>query len=368
VRIIISGGGTGGHIYPGVAIGKKILEKMPDAKILFVGSKNGLEKKLVPREGFDIKYITVEGLNKKFTIKKIGSFFKVFKGYFQSLNIIKEFKPDIVVGTGGYVCGPVVLAASMKNIPTLIHEQNAFPGMTNKMLSRFVSKIAINFKESEEYFPKNKVVYTGNPIRSQFTKTDKAKSRIDMKFDINKPLLLVVGGSRGARNINNAVVNIIPQLMQSGIQLLFITGENEYENVKTKLKSINMDINSLKGIKIIPYCFNMDEAMAACDLIISRAGATVLSEITALGIPSILIPSPFVANNHQEYNARAIERNGAAIVITESQLESDILREQVINIINNKQVLKEMSANAKKLSNIDAADKIYEIIINLVSK
>lgn len=365
VKVIISGGGTGGHIYPGVAIAKKLKERHSDCEILFIGSENGLEKKLVPKEGFKIDFITVEGLNKKLSLRTPVSFLKVFKGYFQASSIIKNFKPDIVVGTGGYVCGPVVLAASLKGIPTVIHEQNAYPGLTNKILSHIVSKIAITYKESEKYFPKNKVVFTGNPIRSQILNTDKVKCKRIWNFDINKPLILVVGGSRGAKNINNAVCDIIPYLVKENIQLLFITGENQYDEV-TKRLNYNKKDSKFKGIVIEPYIYNMQDALGACDIIVSRAGATILSEITALGIPAILIPSPYVANNHQEYNAISLEQNGAAVVIKESQLKSDIFKEQVISLVNNKDMLSKMSLNSSKLAVIDASEKICKIIEGLI--
>ncbi|SKA83423.1 UDP-N-acetylglucosamine-N-acetylmuramylpentapeptide N-acetylglucosamine transferase [Caloramator quimbayensis] len=365
MRVIISGGGTGGHIYPGVAVAKKIKEKYSECEILFIGSENGLEKKLVPKEGFEIKLISVEGLNKKITLKTPSAVIKAFKGYFQASNIIKGFKPDIVIGTGGYVCGPVVLSAALKGIPTIIHEQNAFPGMTNKILSHFTSKIAITFKESEKYFPKNKVVFTGNPIRSQILNTNKTKSRGIWNFDNNKPLILVVGGSRGAKNINNAVSEIIPSLIQNNIQLLFVTGEQQYDEIVRKLNYKKSD-KRFRGIVIEPYIFNMQDALGACDIIISRAGATILSEITALGIPAILIPSPYVANNHQEYNAMSLEQNGAAVVIKENQLKSDIFKDQILNLVNNKEMLKKMSQNSSKLAVIDASEKICKIIEELI--
>lgn len=365
MRVIVSGGGTGGHIYPGVAIAKKIKEKNPGAKVIFVGSENGLETKLVPKEGFDIKLISVEGLNKKFSLKTFSSLQKAFKGLFQANKIINEFKPDIVVGTGGYVCGPVVLSAALKGIPTVIHEQNAFPGMTNKILSKFSSKIAITFKEAEKYFPKNKVIYTGNPIRNQILSIDRTKKENSWGFDKTKPLVLVVGGSRGARNINNAVADIIPDLVSQDIQLLFITGENQYEDVIKRLKNNKTDYTKYKGVKILPYVYNMQDALGACDMIISRAGATIISEITALGIPAILIPSPFVANNHQEYNALALEQNGAAIIIKESQLKDGVFKEQILSVVNSKDTLVKMSQNSRKLAVLDASEKIYNIIKDL---
>lgn len=366
MKVIISGGGTGGHIYPGVAIAKKIQEKYKKAEILFIGSENGLEGKLVPKEGFKIKLIPVEGLNKKFSLKTFKSMAKGIKGFSKAGKLIKEFNPDIVIGTGGYVCGPVVLQAALKGIPTLIHEQNAFPGMTNKLLAHFVDKIAVTFKESEKFFPKGKTIFTGNPIRSQLLNSSKEKAIISLGLDKNKPILLVVGGSRGAKNINKAVVEMLEDVWKNDIQLIFITGEANYDEV-VKEANNRYQLSKMKGIKILPYAYNMQDTLAASDLVISRAGATIISEITALGKPSILIPSPYVANNHQEYNARALEEKGACIVIKESQLKDRILKEQVLNIIRNNDILLNMAQASKRLGKLDSADEILNIIESLIN-
>ena len=366
MNIIIAGGGTGGHINPGVAIAKKIVEKHPDANILFIGTEKGLEQKIIPKEGFKIRYITVEGLNKKISLKTIASAFVGVKGYIGARKIIKDFKPDIVIGTGGYVCGPVVLAAFLKKIPTIIHEQNAIPGVTNKILSKFATKIAISVKESEKYFPKNKVTFTGNPVRDQIINLDRSRSREVWGMDMQKPVVLVVGGSRGAKNINNAITDIIPRLNEENVQLIFITGENQYDDILKRLDQNGVNIKKLKGIKIFPYIFNMHDALGACDLIVSRAGATILSEITIVGIPAILIPSPFVANNHQEYNAIALEENGAAILIKESQLKSNMLVEQILNIVKNKNTMYSMSLNSKRMAVNDAANNIYKLVKDIL--
>ena len=366
MRVIISGGGTGGHINPGIAIAKKIKEKHSDANILFLGTEKGLERNLVPKEGFKIKFITVEGLNKRLSLKTIKSVMSSLKGFVQANRIIKNFKPDIVIGTGGYVCGPVVLSAFIKGIPTIIHEQNAIPGVTNKILSKFVTNIAISFKESEKYFPKNKVFFTGNPVREQIVNLNKEHSREFWGMDKEKPVILVVGGSRGAKNVNFAIADIIPKLNEENLQLIFITGENQYEDVLKHLEKNKINIKHMKGIKIFPYIFNMHDALGACDLIISRAGATTLSEITTVGIPAILIPSPFVANNHQEYNAIALEEHGAAVLIKESQLINNVLCEQILNIVKNKDMLNTMASNSKKIAVLDATDKIYALIKDLM--
>jgi UDP-N-acetylglucosamine--N-acetylmuramyl-(pentapeptide) pyrophosphoryl-undecaprenol N-acetylglucosamine transferase len=362
MKVIITGGGTGGHINPGVSIAKKIKEKHSDASVLFIGTEKGLERKMVPKEGFKIKFISVEGLNKKISVNTIKSMAVGVKGFLQANKIIKEFKPDIVIGTGGYVCGPVVLSAYLKGVPTIIHEQNAIPGVTNKLLSKFATKIAVSFKEAEKFFPKNKVFFTGNPVKDTIINLSREKSREVWGIDREKPVLFVVGGSRGAKNINNAIIDIIPRLAEENIQLIFVTGENQYDETMKNIEKNKINIKNMKGIKIFPFIFNMHDALGACDLIVSRAGATTLSELTAVGIPAILIPSPFVANNHQEYNAIALEENGAAILIKENQLKDNVLSDQILNIIKNKDTLHSMSVNSKKMAVIDAADNIYALV------
>ncbi|KMT21406.1 undecaprenyldiphospho-muramoylpentapeptide beta-N-acetylglucosaminyltransferase [Clostridium cylindrosporum] len=366
MRVIVSGGGTGGHIYPGVAIAKKIKDKNKDVEILFIGSKNGLEGDLVPKEGFNIKFIEVEGLNKKVSLKTFSSIKKVFKGYSGASKIIKDFNPDIVIGTGGYVCGPVVLSAALKGIPTIIHEQNAIPGMTNKILSKFVKKIAITFKESAKFFPVKKVIYTGNPIRSQILKADKNISRDKLGFSKDKSLVLAVGGSRGAKNLNNAVLDIIPEIKKHALQLLFITGEAQYDDILKEATKRGYSLG--EDVKILPYIYKMENALAACDIIISRAGATILSEVTALSIPAILIPSPYVANNHQELNANALENKGAAIKLREVDLPNGVLGKKLFSLVGNKESLSGMKKASKSMGIIDASDKIYDIVCNLISK
>ncbi|MEG2891780.1 MAG: undecaprenyldiphospho-muramoylpentapeptide beta-N-acetylglucosaminyltransferase [Clostridium sp.] len=364
MKVIVSGGGTGGHIYPGVAIAKKIKENNKDVEILFVGSNNGLEKTLVPKEGFDIKLIEVEGLNKKVSLKTFSSVKKVFKGYSMASNIIKEFKPDIVIGTGGYVCGPVVLSAAMKGIPTIIHEQNAIPGMTNKILSKFVKKIGITFEESGKFFNEKKVVYTGNPIRSQILSANRKVAREKLGFSEDIIVTLAVGGSRGAKNLNEAVVNMIEDIKSQNMGLLFITGEAQYDTIMKNIKDKGIVLND--NIKVLPYLYEMENALAACDVIVTRAGATILSEVTALAIPAILIPSPYVANNHQELNANALERVGAGIKLSESDLPSGILSKKLITLASSKDSLMEMKKASKSIGIVDASDKIYDIIKELV--
>lgn len=365
MKVLISGGGTAGHINPGIAIAKYIKSKNPGCEILFIGTQKGLETKLVPRENFELKLIKVKGFKRKLSKDTLLSVKELFQGLHEARVIIREFKPDIVIGTGGYVCGPVVFNAARMRIPTLIHEQNAFPGVTNKLLSRFVDKVAISFKESEKFFKsEKKVVFTGNPIRSEMLNTDRKLAREKFGIERDKSLVVIFGGSRGAETINNTVSELISlHKKEDNFHILFATGEAQYDKIISKLG----DIES-KYIKVVPYIYDMADVMAASDLVVGRAGAITLSELTALGIPSILIPSPYVTANHQEYNARALEKQGAGIVILEKNLNHNILYQQIIDLLEDRDKLENMKNSAKKMGIINASEKIYDIIDKLLKK
>ncbi|AIS52707.1 UDP-N-acetylglucosamine--N-acetylmuramyl-(pentapeptide) pyrophosphoryl-undecaprenol N-acetylglucosamine transferase MurG [Thermoanaerobacter kivui] len=360
MKYLFAGGGTGGHIYPAIAIAKEILKNEKDAQILFVGTKKGLENELVPREGFELKTITAQGFKRKLSLDTLKTVHKAIIGLKEANKILKEFKPDVVIGTGGYVCGPVLMMAALRGITTLIHEQNAFPGLTNKILSRFVKVVAVSFEESVKYFKnKEKVVVTGNPIRKELFETDRLEGMKRLGFSPDKPLVVSVGGSRGAEKINFIMVKLI-KMKNKNLQVLMITGTNQYEKVLEKIKNDNLNLE--ESVKIIPYCHNMEDVYAAADIMVCRAGAITLAEITAKGVASILVPSPYVANNHQEYNARVLERAGAAYVILEKDLTAQGLYDKINYLLNNSSVLLGMKENAKKISKIDAAEKIYKLI------
>jgi len=363
LKVLISGGGTAGHINPGIAIAKYIKNKNPDCEILFVGTQKGLESKLVPRENFEIKFIKVRGFKRKLSKDTLVSVKELFQGLYEAKRVVRDFKPDIVIGTGGYVCGPVVFNAARMRIPTLIHEQNAFPGVTNKLLSRFVDKVAISFKESEDFFKnERKVVFTGNPIRSEMLDVDRNAAREKLGIEKDKPLVVIFGGSRGAETINNTVSElIIKHKDESEFHILFATGELQYDKIIDKLGNIQS-----KYIKVVPYIYNMADVMTASDLVVGRAGAITLSELTALGVPSILIPSPYVTANHQEYNARALEKEGAGIVVLEKDLNHNTLYEQIIYLLKDGDKLKKMAQNAKSMGITNASKKIYAIIEELI--
>lgn len=367
MKILFAGGGTAGHINPAIAIAKYIQTRHPEWDILFVGTELGLEKKLVPKEGFPIRYITVKGFKRRLGVDTLITVKELFQGMAQARRLIKEYKPDIVIGTGGYVSGPVVLNAVMMHIPTVIHEQNAFPGVTIKILSRFASVVAISFEESKKYLKvRNKMIHTGNPIKQEIIHTDRERARKQLDLD-ERPFILAFGGSLGADKINETLVEYIKYIYKEDkIQLMVGTGDRQYRHVIKLLEKEGVDLRFHKNIRIVPYIYNMHEVMAAADMVICRAGAITLSELTAIGKPCILIPSPNVTNNHQEYNARALEKNGAAVVLTENNLNGKILYNQIEVLLNDKQLLQRMSKNSLRMGITNAAEKIYNIVKELV--
>lgn len=368
-RVILSGGGTGGHIYPAVSIAKEIKRRFEDAEIIFIGTEKGLESSIIPKEGFKLEIIKVRGLVRKLSIENVIAVKESIMSLFGVMKIIRQFKPDIVIGTGGYVCGSVLLAAAILNIPTLIHEQNAFPGVTNKILSRLVDIVALNFSEASKYFPKNnKIVVTGNPIRSDILNVTKEAGLREFGFTPDLPVVFAVGGSRGAKKINESVLTIAKQCVKgSAFQMLHMTGQTQYESIKESYIKEDIPLDT-KFLRVVPYLHNMPHALAASDIIISRCGASTLSEITVLGKPSILIPFPYATDNHQEYNARALEINGAAVVILERDLNEKILYDEVMNMLENKERVKSMADRSRELGKADAAKLIVGEALKLVQK
>ena len=360
MKVIMTGGGTGGHIYPAIAIADKIKRKHPEAEILFVGTERGMEKDLVPKNGYDIRFITVTGFHRKKLWKNIKTAIDLTKGNIQAKKIINEFKPDLVIGTGGYVCGPVVRAAHKMGIRTYIHEQNAFPGVTNKLLEKYVDKIFISFSESKNYFKdQEKLVVTGNPIRKSFLICSMSNCREKMNIMPNEFVILCFGGSLGAGKINSTMIHVIEAI--NGMQdtkLFFITGKNYYPKVCDALKEREILLN--ENINILEYADNMQEYLSAADLVISRAGALTVSEITACGKASILIPSPNVTGNHQFFNAKVVADKGGAIILEEKELTEEKLLGTIMRLKSNKEALNSMSAASGKIGRMDAVDMIYD--------
>lgn len=367
MKVLFAGGGTGGHINPAISIADYARTHDDDFEALFIGTRKGLEKKLVPRAGYKIEYIDIEGFDRKHLIKNIAVLKKLAAARKRCREIIRNFKPDCVVCTGGYVSGPVAMAAYKEGVSALIHEQNVYPGLTVKGSEKYVDYLALSFDETSEFLrKKDKCVVTGNPIRTEILNADRSAAR--KQLGIKKPFVLIFGGSLGADRINQTVVEMLPRFKsESGAQLLFGTGERNFDKVIKAAGEKGIQPSD-KDIKITPYINNMADVMAAADIVVSRSGAITVSEIAALAKPSILIPSPNVVRNHQEQNAREFEKCGAAEVITEQELSADVLYDRIMGLISDEKKLSEMSENLSKLAKIDALDKIYEIMIRMSEK
>ena len=363
MKLIVSGGGTGGHIYPALTLIDAIKSKRPDAEFLYVGTQKGLEADIVPKAGINFTALNLEGgLERRFTLENFSRAANAIWSIKHASDIVKNFKPNVVVGTGGYVCGPILLAASLMKVPTLIQEQNAVAGVTNKILSKFVSKIAVGTRDALKNFPAEKTVYTGNPIRSAVLDAKKSDGLKEFGFTDDKPIVLISGGSRGARSINNAMIDVLKSAAQkNSAQFLHVTGKGEFDAVTEKLS----DIIDAPNIKVVPYLYNMPRAMAMADLAIFRAGATGLAELTARGVPSILIPYPFAAENHQEFNARALVEAGAAKMILNKDLTAEILSATIDELLSSPDTLKKMSEASLSLGKPQAANEIAELILEL---
>lgn len=359
MKVLFAGGGTGGHINPAISIADYIKEKETDFEALFVGTQHGLEKKLVPKAGYNIEYIDICGFDRKNLLKNISVLKKLSQSKKKCREIIKNFKPDAVVLTGGYVSGPVAMAAHKMGVPALIHEQNVYPGLTVKGSMNYVDYVAVSFPQTLDIIKNNKkCVLTGNPVRTQILNSDYTAARKELGLS-EKPFVLIFGGSLGAQKINENVVEILKKLSDDNkIQLLFGTGERNYDEIEEKIK--NMDLS--EDIKVVPYIDNMHLAMAAADIVVARSGAITVSEIAVLGRPSILIPSPNVVRNHQEQNARELEKIGACKVILESELTPEYLYNEINSLASDEKTLSDMSENLKQVACPDALEKLYELV------
>lgn len=362
MKYLISGGGTGGHIYPALAIASEIKRQDNKAEILYIGTEDSLESELVPKAGFDFKTVRVKGMPRKINKDFFLAIKELILGINDSRKILNEFKPDIVIGTGGYVCGPIVYMAKKKGVKALIHEQNAFPGITNKILSRYVDKVLVTFEESREYFKHpDRVQLTGNPIRREILEIDRSSAfkTLDMRDDI--PLVLSFGGSGGQKSLNHAMYEVIKANNNSeDIQIIHVSGKRHYNSFMERLKDGAIDLG--ENIRVLPYLYEMPQALNIASLMITSAGAISLAEISALGIASILVPKGYTAENHQEYNAKAFEDKGAALVILEKNLDGEILKKEINRLIADPEKISTMQANSKKLGKVRAAEEIVEII------
>lgn len=366
IRFVVSGTGTGGHIYPALAIAKGLKEKYPGSEILFVGGSYGLESKLVPQAGFQLKTISAAGFVRKFTLKNLIVLGKATISLGRAWQIMRQFQPRVVIGTGGYVCGPVILAAAIGGIPTLIHEQNAYPGLTSRILAYFTRGIAVTFADSKKYFPRAKwLEVTGLPVRSELVNTqvqpEEARQRLGLPA--NKRLILSFGGSQGAQGINRAMLQLFKILLTDKEKhFLHVTGPSQYEDFVNQACSLGLKMTNNGNITIVPYLNEMPLAMRAADLAVCRAGASTLAELTAAGLPAILIPYPYAAGNHQEHNARAIVNQGAALLVLEQELSGAKLAEIIETLFNSPDILSAMAWSSKKISRPQALADILEMI------
>ncbi len=362
MRVIMTGGGTGGHIYPAIAIADEIRKRDESSRILFVGAERGLEKKLVPENGYPIELINVEGFNRKKLLKNFKVIKELKRGEKKAREIIKGFNPEAVIGTGGYASAPVVRMAQKMGIPTYIHEQNAFPGMSNKALEKHVRKVFLGFEEGGEYFRhKEKHVVSGNPVRENFSKQTRTEARKALGFGENDFILLSFGGSQGAGRINKAMLKVIEAFNGVGdMRVCLATGSFYYDAILDEIKNMGIDLK--ENIKIMEYIKDMDKYLAASDIVVSRSGALTVAEVTVCGIPAVFIPSPLVTGNHQYFNAKAVSDKGGAIVIEEKDLTNEELISTVLRLKNDPEVLKDMSAKSRKCAPKDAARIICDTI------
>ena len=359
MRIVIAGGGTGGHLFPGIAIAEEILARGNANKVVFVGTKKGIEHRILGQLGYELQEIDIEGVKGRGLKALIKVTYQIPHSMWQSRQILKRFCPDAVIGVGGYASGPAVVTARLMGIPTAIAEQNAMPGITNRILSKFANLIFVTYAQTKEWFPQSKVIVSGNPVRKVF-----AARRAQALEEKQYRQLLIFGGSQGAAAINRNVIAMMPQLqkMKDKLRVLHQTGDRELEMVKQAYEQYGLNA------QVTPFIVNMADAYAAADLIICRAGATSLAEITAAGKAAILIPYPWAANDHQTKNAEAQACAGAAVIINEHELTSQKLFSVIDDLLANKQKLRQMEDASVKLGNIKAAAKIVDACMELAGK
>ncbi|PKB16029.1 undecaprenyldiphospho-muramoylpentapeptide beta-N-acetylglucosaminyltransferase [Flavobacterium sp. 5] len=357
-KFILSGGGTGGHIYPAIAIANELKSRFPDAEILFVGAKDKMEMQKVPQAGYEIKGLWIAGLQRKLTIQNAMFPFKLIDSLLKSRNIIKQFNPDVVIGTGGFASGPLLKIANSMNIPTVIQEQNSYPGITNKLLSKKANSICVAYEQLERFFPQDKIILTGNPVRQDLLDIDSKREEAitHFKLDRNKKTVLILGGSLGARRINQLIEKELDKLLSLNVQVIWQCGKFYLEDYK-KYNKYN--------VQVVAFIERMDLVYAAADVVISRAGASSVSELCIVGKPVIFIPSPNVAEDHQTKNAQAIVNKKGAILLKESQLDDDFSL-VFESLIKDQGKQDQLSQNIKLLAKPNATVQIVDEIVKLI--
>ena len=370
MRVIIAAAGTGGHINPGIAIANKIKEKEPKSEIIFIGTNRGLEIDLVPRAGYKLKTIEAYGFKKEISIQNLKKIIQTLHSKKDVKKIIDDFKPDIVLGTGGYICVPVLSAAIAKKVPVVLHESNAYPGKALKMFSKNADLVLTGFEETKNKLKDaKKIVVTGTP-----TKVRKLNIPVQQKQEIlsklgiksNLPIVLVFGGSQGAQAINQAVKQLIMNHKNERYQIIWATGPKQYDIIKEELEKENMNINYIRDVKIVPYIYNMEEMMNIADLLVCRSGAMTITEVSIVGKPAIFVPLPSISANRQEDNAMVLEKIGAAKIILNKDINGKILSENIEDIIENRKELEEMGRLANSIAPQNVEDRIYQEIKNII--
>jgi len=364
IKVIISGGGTGGHVYPAIAIANALKKINPEISILFVGAIGKMEMQKVPVAGYSIEGLWISGFQRKLTMRNFGVPFKIIASMIKSWRILSKFKPNVVVGVGGYASGPMLKLSALKSIPTLIQEQNSFPGITNRMLSKKANKICVAYPGMEKFFQKEKIILTGNPVRQDIAELQNKKVEALKYFNLSseKKVLLILGGSLGAKRINETVRHSLNVFAENNIQVIWQTGKIYFDQLKIEAESMYD-----KGIRVFDFIEKMDFAYAAADLVISRAGAISISEICAAAKPVILIPSPNVSEDHQTKNAMMLEQNNAAVLVKDNEVPEK-LDTTVLSLITDEVKMKTLSENIKKLAIMDSAVRIAKEIIQLAEK
>lgn len=369
MKVIIAAAGTGGHVNPAIAIANKIKEELPHSRIVFFGTERGIENDLVSKAGYEIKHIEAYGLKKEISISNIKNIIKTINSTKIVKKFIDKFKPDLVIGTGGYICGPVFAAANSKKIPTILHESNAFPGKAVKIFAKKADKVLVGFEEARNMLPKgSNVILTGNPTNvKKIEISEQRKNEIfkELGFSKDLPIVLITGGSQGAQKINEAVSDILINKLNKDYQILWSTGIKQYDIIKNNLEQYKLNIKNLTNAKAVPYIYNMEEILNIMDLEVCRSGAMTITELSNVGKPAIFVPLPSTGANKQEDNARVLEKLGAAKIILNSDLNSNVLNISIYELISKPYKLAEMAHKSTKIQVKNAEEKIFKEIKKL---
>ncbi|WKY47265.1 undecaprenyldiphospho-muramoylpentapeptide beta-N-acetylglucosaminyltransferase [Eubacteriaceae bacterium ES3] len=367
MKILIAAGGTGGHIYPGLAIAEKIKSRNSEAEIIFIGSHVGMEKNIVPQAGYPIEYLRARGFEKGFSFETIAAVKGIFDALSDARRVLKKYQPDLVIGTGGFTAAALLYVATQKRIPTLIHEQNAYPGRANRMLGKKVDRVAISFKEAQAYFPVGKTVLCGNPVRPEYIGSDRNSLRNNLGLNENSQMILIMGGSQGAASINLAALDLMEAVKtQNNVYIYHLTGKEQIEEIMQEVE--NRGLRQSKNLVIQAYHQKLYNLLGAADLVISRAGAMSVAEIAVVGVASILVPYPLAAGNHQEFNAKVLTECGAGILINDEKLSGAWLVENVKDLLEHPQKLAKMRIKTREKGIPDAGDRIYEELLKLMER